>query len=48
MVLSDTYTQPNAADPVLDERPVLDIVRCHGMSCSTVTRIDETGGEVRV
>jgi ATP-binding cassette subfamily B multidrug efflux pump len=48
MVLSDTYTQPNAADPVLDERPVLDIVRCHGMSCSTVTSIDETGGEVRV
>jgi ATP-binding cassette subfamily B multidrug efflux pump len=48
MVLSDTYTQPNAADPMLDEWPVLDIVRCHGMSCSTVTSIDETGGEVRV
>ena len=48
MLPSDTYTQPNAADPVLDERTVLDIVRCHGVHGSAVTSIDETGGEARV
>jgi hypothetical protein len=26
MLPSDTYSQPNAADPVLEERTVLDIV----------------------
>ncbi len=30
MLPSDMYSQPNAADPVLDERTVLDIVRRHG------------------
>ncbi len=48
MLPSDVYSQPNAADPVLDERTVLDIVRRHGVRCSAVTRIDETGGEARV
>jgi hygromycin-B 7''-O-kinase len=48
MLPSDTYTHPNAADPVLDERTVLDIVRRHSVSCSAVTSIDETGGEARV
>ena len=48
MLPSDIYSQPNAADPVLDERTVLDIVRRHGVSCSAVTSIDETGGEARV
>jgi hygromycin-B 7''-O-kinase len=47
MLLSDMYSQPNAADPVLDERTVLDIVRRHGVRCSAVTSIDETGGEAR-
>jgi aminoglycoside phosphotransferase len=42
------YSQPNAADPVLDERTVLDIVHRHGVRCSAVTSIDETGGEARV
>jgi len=41
------YSQPHAADPVLDERTVLDIVRRHGVRCSAVTSIDETGGEAR-
>jgi hypothetical protein len=41
---SDMYSQPNAADPVLDERMVLDIVRRHGVSCSALTSIHETGG----
>ena len=48
MLPSDTYSQPNAADPVLEERTVLDIVRRHGVRCSAVTSIDETGGEARV
>ena len=47
MLPSDTYSQPNATDPVLDERTVLDIVRRHGVPCSAVTSIDETGGEAR-
>jgi hygromycin-B 7''-O-kinase len=47
MLPSDTYSQPQAADPVLDERTVLDIVRRHGVRCSAVTSIDETGGEAR-
>jgi aminoglycoside phosphotransferase len=42
------YSQPNAADPVLDERTVLAIVRRHVVRCSAVTSIDETGGEARV
>src|SRR5262249_31855518 len=48
MLLSDMYSQPHAPDPVLEERTVLDIVRRHGVRCSAVTRIDETGGEARV
>jgi hygromycin-B 7''-O-kinase len=47
MLPCDIYSQPKAADPVLDERTVLDIVRRHGVRCSAVTRIDETGGEAR-
>ena len=47
MLPSDMYSQPNAADPVLDERAVLDMVRRHVVHCSAVTRIDETGGEAR-
>ncbi len=47
MLPSDIYSQPNAADPVLDERTVLDIVRRHGVRCSAVTRVDEAGGEAR-
>jgi hygromycin-B 7''-O-kinase len=47
MLPSDIYSQPNAADPVLEERTVLDIVRRHGVRCSAVTSIDETGGEAR-
>jgi aminoglycoside phosphotransferase len=47
MLPSDIYSQPQAADPVLEERTVLDIVRGHGVRCSAVTRVDETGGEAR-
>ena len=48
MLPGDTYSQPHAADPVLGERTVLDLVRRHGARCSTVMRVDETGGEARV
>jgi hygromycin-B 7''-O-kinase len=48
MLPRDIYGKPNAADPVLNERTVLDIVRRHGVRCSGVTSIDETGGEARV
>lgn len=44
----DMCRQPNAADPVLDERTVLDLVRLHGVRGSAVTSVDETGGEARV
>ena len=47
MLPSDMYSQPNIADPVLEERTVLDIVRRHGVRYSAVTSIDETGGEAR-
>ena len=47
MLPGDMYSQSNAADPVLDERTVLDIVRRHDVRCSAVTSIDETGGEAR-
>ena len=45
MLPSDMYSQPNAVDPVLDARTMLDLVRRHGVRCSAVTSIDETGGE---
>jgi aminoglycoside phosphotransferase len=47
MLSSDTYSQPRAADPVLAEQTVLNIVYRHGVRCSAVTGIDETGGEAR-
>jgi hygromycin-B 7''-O-kinase len=47
MLSSDMYSQRTAADPVLGERTVLDLMRRHGVRCSAVTRIDETGGEAR-
>jgi aminoglycoside phosphotransferase (APT) family kinase protein len=47
MLPSDVYSQSNAADPVLDEGTVLNIVRRHVGNCSAVTSIDETGGEAR-
>jgi aminoglycoside phosphotransferase len=48
MLLDDIYSQPHAADPVLEERTVLDLVHRHGVRCSAVTGVDETGGEARV
>src|SRR5262245_18562409 len=48
MLFHDVYSQPHAADPVLDERTVLDLVRRRGVRGSAVTGVDETGGEARV
>ena len=48
MLPNNTYSQPQAADPVLDAGTVLDLLRRHGVRGSTVTSIDETGGEARV
>ena len=47
MLPRDMYSQPNAADPVLEEWTVSNIVRRPGVRCSAVTSIDETGGEAR-
>lgn len=44
----DTYSQPNAPDPVLDSTTVLRIVRRHVPRAAAVTNVDETGGEARV
>jgi hygromycin-B 7''-O-kinase len=48
MLVHDIYSQPNAADPVLDERTVLGLARRHGVRGSALTGVDETGGEARV
>ena len=48
MLVHDTYSQPDAVDPVLDARTVLGLVRRHGVRGSAVTAVDETGGEARV
>ena len=41
------YYQRGMPDPVLDKKPVLDIVRRYVPAAKTITRIDETGGEAR-
>jgi hygromycin-B 7''-O-kinase len=47
MVYRDTYSQPNAPDPVLDHELVLALVRRHAPGAKAVTAVDETGGEAR-
>ena len=46
-MFEDTYSQPDAPDPVLDEDLVLSLVRRHVPEARTVTEIDESGGEAR-
>jgi len=41
------YFQPEASDPVLDKKMVLDIVKGYVPNVDTVDFIDETGGEAR-
>jgi aminoglycoside phosphotransferase (APT) family kinase protein len=47
MVFADTYSQPDAADPVLSDDRVLELARRHVATVSAVTAIDESGGEAR-
>lgn len=48
MVFADTYSQPDAPDPVLSDDRVLELARRHVASVGKVTAIDESGGEARV
>lgn len=43
----DSYSQPEAPDPVLDTDLVLELVHRHVPSAQAVTGIDESGGEAR-
>ncbi|MHB1500600.1 MAG: phosphotransferase family protein [Candidatus Dormibacteria bacterium] len=47
MAYTDTYSQPDAPDPVLSEERVLGLARAAAPSVSRVTAVDETGGEAR-
>ena len=47
MLPRDTYRQPDAPDPVLESRTVLELARRHVPSASSVTYVDESGGEAR-
>jgi hygromycin-B 7''-O-kinase len=48
MVFADTYSQPDATDPVLSADRVLELARRHVAAVRQVTAIDESGGEARV
>lgn len=43
----DTYSQPDAPDPVLDDDDVLRLVRRHVPGAVAVRGVDESGGEAR-
>lgn len=47
IILTDTYLQPGAPDPVLGEDRVLELVRRHAPAAREVTAVDESGGEAR-
>jgi hygromycin-B 7''-O-kinase len=47
MTITDTYSQPNAPDPVLTGDRVLELARRHAGTVQKVTAIDESGGEAR-
>lgn len=47
MIITDTYSQPDASDPVLSDERVLELARRHASSVRKVTAIDESGGEAR-
>ncbi len=47
IIITDTYSQPDAPDPVLAEDRVLELARRHAGSARKVTFIDESGGEAR-
>jgi Ser/Thr protein kinase RdoA (MazF antagonist) len=43
----DTYSQPDAPDPVLSAETVLKIAQTHTGSATSVQEVDESGGEAR-
>jgi len=45
--MTDTYSQPDAPDPVWSHDVVLDVVRRHVPGAEEVTGVDESGGEAR-
>lgn len=47
IIITDTYSQPDAPDPVLADARVLELARRHAGSARTVTFVDESGGEAR-
>lgn len=46
MFFADTYFQPDAPDPVLDEQTVLEAVR-HAPDAGRLLEVGELGGEAR-
>jgi len=46
-MFEDTYSQPDAADPVLDNEMVLGLARRHVPEARAVIGVDESGGEAR-
>lgn len=47
MVSTDTYLQPDAPDPILEDDRILELARRHVDTVRTVTAVDESGGEAR-
>ena len=47
MVFTDTYPQPDAPDPVLDEHAVWEAARRHAPQAGRLLEVDESGGEAR-
>ncbi len=47
IIITDTYSQPDAPDPVLSDDRVLELARRHAGSARKVTAVDESGGEAR-
>ena len=47
IIITDTYSQPDAPDPVLADARVIELARRHAGSARKVTSVDESGGEAR-
>jgi aminoglycoside phosphotransferase (APT) family kinase protein len=47
IIITDTYSQPDAPDPVLADARVLELARRHAGTARKVTFVDESGGEAR-
>lgn len=44
---ADVYLQPDAPDPVLSERTILDLAARHTGRATALLQVDESGGEAR-